>query len=475
MAVGDAVDGAVEQLINTASALGSTTIDLSKKRLTQLPPDVLNLQQLEFLYLEGNSISSLPEELFDCLPNLRWLDLRNNRIAEIPSVIGKHRNLRNLLLEGNTIETLPLELGLLKSLSGLNLSNNPLEFPPSHIVEKGTQEILKFLREQYYLQLQERGGRVLVEEHPESSSSEELLMGPAPYGAEQTYTRNSTSTRRRRSKHDEKQLPGPINAPVTFHPPPSRSDVLRREYDRQRMELQSSSGLSADTRNREFVGPGRSAPRQTKTSPKSETSSRSARFQYDANATPRFPDYEARLADQQQLAVLAVMNEKEAMILQKRKDKQALDDWREQTKMMRQQKQRLAAIKGSIPVEVKAPYGTEKSAKEEEKTPQGYAKRLQELLEEKDGKVAARKALEDRELETRIKQHMEKLQQHRSKTYGSIHDELESARENLEMARQIQREVRDRKELEYRLRAFTGDDVTSFYWGSKSKTKNAPK
>ena len=84
-------------------------------------------------------------------------------------------------------------------------------------------------------------------------------------------TRDSTSTRRRRSKHDEKQLPGPINAPVTFHPPPSRSDVLRREYDRQRMELQSSSGLSADTRNREFVGPGRSAHRQKKTSPKSET------------------------------------------------------------------------------------------------------------------------------------------------------------------------------------------------------------
>ena len=47
MAVGDAVDVAVEQLINTASALASTTIDLSKKRLTQVPPDVLNLQQLE--------------------------------------------------------------------------------------------------------------------------------------------------------------------------------------------------------------------------------------------------------------------------------------------------------------------------------------------------------------------------------------------------------------------------------------------
>jgi len=43
------------------------------------------------------------------------------------------------------------------------------------------------------------------------------------------------------------------------------------------------------------------------------------------------------------------------------------------------------------------------------------------------------RALEDRELETRIKLHMEKLQEHRSKTYGSIHDELESARNNLEI------------------------------------------
>ena len=47
MAVGEGVGESVEQLINTASALGSTTIDLSKKRLTQVPPEVCNLQQLE--------------------------------------------------------------------------------------------------------------------------------------------------------------------------------------------------------------------------------------------------------------------------------------------------------------------------------------------------------------------------------------------------------------------------------------------
>jgi len=124
---------------------------------------------------------------------------------------------------------------------------------------------------------------------------------------------------------------------------------------------------------------------------------------------------------------------------------------------------------------LKAPYGTEKSAKEEEKSPHGYAKQLKEVLEERDGKRAARRALEDRELETRIKVHMEKLKEHRSKTYESVQEELESARRNLEMARQYQREVNDRKELEYRLRAFTGDVMTSPQWGSKTRTKNDPK
>lgn len=43
------------------------------------------------------------------------------------------------------------------------------------------------------------------------------------------------------------------------------------------------------------------------------------------------------------------------------------------------------------------------------------------------------RTLEDRDLEKRIKVHMEKLKEHRGKTYGSIEEELESARKNLEM------------------------------------------
>lgn len=82
--------------------------------------------------------------------------------------------------------------------------------------------------------------------------------------------KNSTSAGRRKTKTDSKELPAPMNAPVTFHPPPSRPDVVRREYDRQRMGLQSGGGMSADTRPRESRAASRSAPRQKKTNPKSQ-------------------------------------------------------------------------------------------------------------------------------------------------------------------------------------------------------------
>jgi len=62
MAVGDGIDEAVDQLLNTASALGNTTVDLSRKRLTQVPPEVLNLQQLEVKFT-AISVCHLPASI----------------------------------------------------------------------------------------------------------------------------------------------------------------------------------------------------------------------------------------------------------------------------------------------------------------------------------------------------------------------------------------------------------------------------
>ena len=64
------------------------------------------------MYLEGNQISQLPDDLFLRLPNLKWIDLRNNQITEIPSMgLDQHDSLRYLLLGGNLIHSLPVQLG----------------------------------------------------------------------------------------------------------------------------------------------------------------------------------------------------------------------------------------------------------------------------------------------------------------------------------------------------------------------------
>ncbi|XP_045189197.2 leucine-rich repeat-containing protein 27-like isoform X3 [Mercenaria mercenaria] len=134
--------------IEEAARLGTNTLDLSHKKMRQIPSEIMEMPQIEYLYLEGNELTTIPDELFDKLPNLKWLDLRRNYLVRLPSVYtGHHQNLRNLLVESNNLRTLPLELGLIKSLHGLNISNNPLDFPPQSIIEKGTNEILKFLRE----------------------------------------------------------------------------------------------------------------------------------------------------------------------------------------------------------------------------------------------------------------------------------------------------------------------------------------
>lgn len=53
-----------------------------------------------------------PEDFFQKLPALKWLDIRNNMLMGLPSAyIGSHDNLTHLLVQGNQLQTLPLELG----------------------------------------------------------------------------------------------------------------------------------------------------------------------------------------------------------------------------------------------------------------------------------------------------------------------------------------------------------------------------
>lgn len=85
--------------------------DLANQNLTEVPEKVLNLTNLKMLYLEGNGIKEIPDNLFKNLKQLTWLDLRNNRLKTIPSSIIYHTHLETLLLQNNKITRVPLEIG----------------------------------------------------------------------------------------------------------------------------------------------------------------------------------------------------------------------------------------------------------------------------------------------------------------------------------------------------------------------------
>lgn len=64
------------------------------------------------MYLKDNQICELPEFFFDELPFLTWLDLRDNKLTNLPSLNSRHECLRVFLLQGNRIRALPYTLGM---------------------------------------------------------------------------------------------------------------------------------------------------------------------------------------------------------------------------------------------------------------------------------------------------------------------------------------------------------------------------
>lgn len=123
----------------------SSLVDLSGKEIQAVPSELIELQNLKYLYLEGNGIVLLPDNFFTKLSSLLWLDLRHNKLQKLPESIGGHAKLTTLLLEGNMLKVLPAGIGQIKSLTGLNLAGNPLEDPPLTVINQGVRAIKLYL------------------------------------------------------------------------------------------------------------------------------------------------------------------------------------------------------------------------------------------------------------------------------------------------------------------------------------------
>ncbi|XP_060797039.1 leucine-rich repeat-containing protein 28 isoform X2 [Neoarius graeffei] len=109
---------------------------LNYRNLNIFPVELLKdegLQFLERLYMKRNSLTTLPDNLAQKLPNLIELYLHSNNIAFIPQAIGNLARLQSLDLSDNALQVICPEIGRLHSLRHLRLSNNQLKCLPQDL------------------------------------------------------------------------------------------------------------------------------------------------------------------------------------------------------------------------------------------------------------------------------------------------------------------------------------------------------
>ena len=97
------------RVIRDAAARGATQLDLSKKDLTSLPPQIAQLKHLRHLFV------------------------RDNRLTRLPLEVAQLTNLTQLFLAGNQFTSLPPEISQLAKLERLEVDENLLTDPPPEI------------------------------------------------------------------------------------------------------------------------------------------------------------------------------------------------------------------------------------------------------------------------------------------------------------------------------------------------------
>jgi len=116
-------------------------LDLRRKGITELPPEIGQLKKLKELDLgiDGdepeefqNKLTKLPDEIGQ-LNSLREFSLNSNQLTALPESIGQLTKLQKLDLNHNQLTALSESIGQLTSLQTLNLSYNQLTALPESI------------------------------------------------------------------------------------------------------------------------------------------------------------------------------------------------------------------------------------------------------------------------------------------------------------------------------------------------------
>ncbi|KAM3915241.1 extracellular matrix protein 2 isoform 2-T4 [Leptodactylus fuscus] len=105
--------------------ISEITVSCSNAKLTGVPP--ISDPDVKSLDLLGNFITSIPKEAFNGMPNLERIDLSKNKLMSTgidPLAFKPLKNLKRLYLDGNLLDQIPQELP--STLEELKLNENKL-------------------------------------------------------------------------------------------------------------------------------------------------------------------------------------------------------------------------------------------------------------------------------------------------------------------------------------------------------------
>lgn len=133
-------------------------LELDRNKITNVPyfcnsNGYSTMPYLKEFHLQFTSIKTLQDNSFDCLPALKLLDLKNNPFTNLPTFCGQNKTsftpkLKSLFLQNTSITSLrDHKFYCLPDLENLDLRNNYFRHVPSFCNEanKGVNPYLKYL------------------------------------------------------------------------------------------------------------------------------------------------------------------------------------------------------------------------------------------------------------------------------------------------------------------------------------------
>ena len=108
-------------------------LELCDNRLVHVPAELAGLTQLVRLNLQANRLSGELDSNIGLLQTLTYLHFHGNRLEALPDAISRLRSLADLSVSCNELTTVPLSIGFLPCLNKLSLDRNALRSVPPEL------------------------------------------------------------------------------------------------------------------------------------------------------------------------------------------------------------------------------------------------------------------------------------------------------------------------------------------------------